>query len=111
MIVSTTGLKIFGVPIAKKPVQPGFRRQTDGTHMWIAFPKALKLSSPNMAATFAAPRGAFQSNPQETAPARGMLRPLFIGRRGRWHPGVHRQTSQAATVPVHPCGTRSPFVK
>src|SRR5450755_5069227 len=30
---------------AEKPAQPGFHRRTDGTHAWIAFPKALKLSS------------------------------------------------------------------
>lgn len=49
----------------------------DGTHMWIAFLKALKLSEPSIAATFAALRAIFQSNLKVTAPTRGMLRPLF----------------------------------
>ena len=66
-------------------------RDGDKMESWIAFPKALKLSSPTMAATFAALRAAFRSNLKESAPARGMLRPLFIGRRGSWHPVVHRQ--------------------
>jgi hypothetical protein len=43
-------VNIFDVLIAGRPAQPGFRRRTDGTHMSIAFRKALRLS----AATFTA---------------------------------------------------------
>jgi hypothetical protein len=51
---STIGLKIFGVLIAEKPAQPGFRRRTDGTHLRIGCPKALGSSRSNVAVTFTA---------------------------------------------------------
>jgi hypothetical protein len=39
--------------------------------MWIAFPTVLRSSSPNMAATLAALRAAFQSNLKEIGPSTG----------------------------------------
>ena len=37
---------------------------------------------------------------KEPASARGMLRPLFIGHHGWWHPAVHRQVTWAVMVPA-----------
>ena len=40
----------------------------------------------------------FQSNPREPAPARGMLRALFIGRHGGWHPVLHQQVASSPSL-------------
>jgi len=62
MIVLDRWVKTSGVPFAERPVQPGFRRWTDGPYTWINFRKAFILSNPRVAATFTALPATAQRN-------------------------------------------------